>query len=212
MTSEPALSTADFILASASPRRRQLLQQIGARFLVDAVNVDETPQPGEAPGDYVLRLARHKAEAGRRATAGVGLPVLAADTSVVLDGQIIGKPAAAAEAVAMLLRLSGRCHQVLTGVALATAAGTETRLSRTLVQLCPLTEADCRAYWATGEPADKAGAYAIQGYGAVFVTHIEGSYSGVVGLPLAETTELLKWAGIDVWQSASQLTGEQSDE
>ncbi len=192
--------TPDFILASASPRRRQLLEQIGARFVAEPVAVDETPASGEDPGHYVLRLARDKARLGWNRQSYTGLPVLAADTSVVLDDEIFGKPASQQQALAMLLRLSGRSHRVLTAVALATTNGLDTRLSNTEVRFRSLTESVCRDYWRTGEPADKAGGYAIQGYGAVFVSAINGSYSGVVGLPLAETAELLQCAGIHCWQ------------
>jgi len=124
------------------------------------------------------------------------LPVLAADTTVVIDSQLLGKPADEADAIAMLQRLSGRTHQVLTAVALATAGAARLRLSESAVRFRTLTAAECRAYWASGEPRDKAGAYAIQGRGAVFVEHLSGSYSGVVGLPLFETAQLLGAAGI----------------
>ncbi len=184
-------------LASASPRRRQLLDLIGVPHLVTPADIDETPLAGEPPNEYVLRLAREKAEAvwGLHAD----LPVLAADTTVVIDDQILGKPESAAEAHAMLGRLAGRDHMVHTAVALW--SGEHQMLFHTATQVCfaPLTEADIQAYWETGEPRGKAGAYAIQGLGAVFVTGISGTYTGVMGLPLFETAHLLKQAGIPVW-------------
>ena len=190
-------ATPDFILASASPRRRELLAQIGARFQVAAVDLDETPLPGEPPEDYVGRLARAKALAGSARFP--DLPVLAADTTVTVDGQPMGKPADEAEAVAMLMALSGRAHSVHTAVAMVQGARAALRHSHTRVRFRALRPAECRAYWRTGEPADKAGGYGIQGLGAVFVEAIEGSYSGVVGLPLAETWELLQLFAIPCW-------------
>ncbi|MFA5679508.1 MAG: Maf family protein [Pseudomonas sp.] len=196
------MSRADFVLASASPRRRELLQQIGARFAPHPVDVDERRNGGESPEDYVLRLALTKAEAGRQRNG--ALPVLGADTTVVVDGDVLGKPQDEGEAVDMLLRLSGRSHRVLTAVALVSAAHSLWRVSDTRVTFAPLTQARCRAYWRTGEPVDKAGAYAIQGLGAVFVTRLEGSYSGVVGLPLAETCELLDAFSISYWRAGAE--------
>lgn len=192
--------SAHFILASASPRRRDLLAQIGARFRVAAVDLDETPLPGEAPEDYVGRLARAKAAAGSALFP--GLPVLAADTTVTVDGRPMGKPADEEEAVAMLMALSGRAHSVHTAVAMVQGERGALRHSHTRVRFRPLDPRECRAYWRTGEPADKAGGYAIQGLGAVFVEAIEGSYSGVVGLPLAETWELLQLFAIPCWHVA----------
>lgn len=189
--------SADFILASASPRRADLLRQIGARFTVAAVDVDETPLPGESPDDYVLRLARHKATTA--AARFTDVPVLAADTTVSVAGLPMGKPGDEAEAGAMLRTLSGRTHSVYTGVAMAAGERLESRLSHTLVTFRNLGDDECRAYWHTGEPADKAGGYAIQGLGAVFVQAISGSYTGVVGLPLAEAWELLQLFGIPCW-------------
>lgn len=186
-------------LASQSPRRRELLDQIGVAHRVLAVDIDETRRAGETAADYVQRLAREKAAAGRAAAQAQGLaplPVLGADTAVVLDGHILGKPADAAAARATLQCLAGRAHDVLTGVALQTAAGVEVALSRTTVWFRALDAAEIDAYWASGEPRDKAGAYGIQGRAAVFVERIEGSYSGVVGLPLFETAALLRRAGI----------------
>ena len=191
-----ALAAADLVLASASPRRSALLAGIGVRFAVVPAHLDETLKPAERPRDYVARLALAKARAVADAIGGA-LPVLGADTSVVCEGRVLGKPACEAEAVAMLMALSGRTHQVLTAVALvrgATAAGV---LVETAVTFRELSTAECRSYWRSGEPADKAGGYAIQGMGGIFVTRIEGSYSGVVGLPVAETYKLLSDFAID---------------
>lgn len=183
-------------LASTSPRRRELLQQIGLAFSVLDVAVDESVREAERPGDYVVRLAREKAAAGL-----VGLNegvVVAADTSVVLDDQVLGKPLSEVDALAMWERLSGRMHQVLTGVAVGDRHHIEAALVSTRVHFRPLGRAEMAAYWRSGEPADKAGGYAIQGLGAVFVDAIEGSYSNVVGLPLSETAALLARFGIRV--------------
>lgn len=193
-----AAPAADFVLASASPRRAELLQQIGADFLLRPVDLDETPLAAERPVDYVLRLALDKALAAYHQED--SLPVLGADTTVVVDGSILGKPRDEDDAVAMLMALSGRHHQVFTGVAMVDRTRRETRLSVTDIVFATLTEAQCRCYWRTGEPRDKAGAYAIQGLGAVFVTSLSGSYSGVVGLPLVETRELLDLFGIAYWK------------
>lgn len=181
-------------LASMSPRRRELLAQIGVPHTVSAPHIDEAVLSGEAAAHYVVRMARTKAltVAGH----GVGLPVLAADTVVVIDELILGKPAGAAEGVAMLERLSGRAHEVLTAVALASSANVAFRLSTSTVRLRALSRAECITYWHTGEPHDKAGAYAVQGRGAVFIEHLSGSYSGVMGLPLFETAQLLREARI----------------
>ncbi|RMG28344.1 MAG: septum formation inhibitor Maf [Gammaproteobacteria bacterium] len=186
------------VLASASPRRRELLHQIGVPFRQDVVAIDESPRPGEAPRAHVLRLARAKAEAVVAAGRAGGLPVLGADTVVVIDGEILGKPSDADQARAMLRRLSGRAHEVLTAVAVSDGRRRAEAVSVSRVYFRDLTEAEITAYWATGEPADKAGAYAIQGRGAVFVRRLEGSHSGVVGLPLYETARLLEAFGIRV--------------
>ena len=189
-------------LASASPRRRELLAQIGVPHVVTSADIDETVLPGESPAEYVLRMARNKAVVVR--DAGQRLPVLAADTAVVLDGVIYGKPRDREHALDMLRRLSGRTHEVLTAVALADHRGTRTRLSLSEVTFRTLTEEECAAYWESGEPRDKAGAYAIQGLAAVFVERISGSYSGVMGLPLFETAELLRAAGVPYWREVSR--------
>jgi septum formation protein len=185
-------------LASASPRRRQLLDLIGVPHVVTPADIDETPHPGEAAGDYVMRLAREKAEAVW--SRHQDLPVLAADTTVVVDDEILGKPESPNDAAAMLRKLSGRGHFVHTGIALRTRHGVEVDISTTDVEFTDLSDEVIRAYWDSGEPQGKAGAYAIQGLGAVFVSDISGSYTGVMGLPLFETAEMLRYAGIRVWQ------------
>lgn len=192
----------DFVyLASASPRRGELLRQIGVQFRVQAAEIDETPWPHERPEDYVLRLAAAKAAAVAGALAPSSqAPVLAADTAVVLDGEILGKPSGPADAVRMLARLSGRSHTVLTAVAVRSGAATATRVSKSEVRFRPTTAAEREAYCRTGEPLDKAGGYAIQGRAAVFVEHLTGSFSGVMGLPLYETAELLAQCGLAIWQ------------
>jgi septum formation protein len=196
----PSAAAPRLILASGSPRRRELLHQIGVAHLVQAAAVDERAHPGEDPVACATRLALAKARAVH-AVAGVqsGLPVLGADTLVVQDGATLGKPRDRADAIAMLQRLSGRAHRVLSAVALVTSAGSASRLSDSEVRFRSLTAAECAAYWDTGEPCDKAGAYAIQGLGAVFIAGLNGSYSGVMGLPLFETAELLAAAGVRCW-------------
>ena len=165
--------------------------------MVAGAHIDEDVLPGETPGEYVIRLARAKALSIR--ATGQPLPVLAADTTVVVDGKIFGKPRDKAEAVYMLGELSGRAHEVLTAVALADARGVSGRLSSSEVRFRGISPQERAAYWETGEPRDKAGGYAIQGLGAVFVESLRGSYSGVMGLPLFETGELLQAAGIAYW-------------
>ena len=185
-------------LASASPRRRQLLDLIGVPHLITPADIDETPHASEAADEYVMRLAREKAEAiwGLHQD----LPVLAADTTVVVNQEILGKPESEADAAAMLGKLSGREHLVHTGVALRTGPSVKVGISTTQVWFESLTPAQIHAYWASGEPQGKAGAYAIQGLGAVFVSNIAGSYTGVMGLPLFETAQMLRHAGIPVWR------------
>ena len=185
-------------LASVSARRRELLAQIGVPHVVSAADIDEALLPGESAADYVVRMARAKALAVRE--RGMALPVLAADTTVVVDEMVCGKPADEGESLAMLERLSGRTHQVLTAVALAAHGAVSFRLSASEVRLRRLSRAECAAYWRTGEPHDKAGGYAIQGRAAVFIEHLRGSYSGVMGLPLFETAELLRAAGVPYWR------------
>ncbi|WP_420234302.1 Maf family protein [Pseudomonas sp. ABY48] len=191
-------------LASGSPRRRELLTQIGVPFTAIGADIDETPLDHETPSAYVERLACGKAEAGRRALdAGMDGCVLGADTAVVLDGRILGKPVDQADSMTMLLSLSGREHEVLTAIALLDGQRCESRVVRSLVRFRSITEQEAAAYWASGEPRDKAGGYGIQGLGAVFVAGLEGSYSAVVGLPLCETAELLGHFGIPCWQTLS---------
>jgi septum formation protein len=184
------------ILASASPRRRELLEQIGVAHEVLAVDVDESPLPGESPETLVCRLAREKALAGRMRSAATR-PVLGADTVVVLGDQVFGKPRDADDAMRTLQALSGQVHRVLTAIALAMPAGAVLEaLSQTDVRMRALSAQEIRGYWSTGEPAGKAGAYAIQGRGAAFIEQIRGSYSGVMGLPLYETASLLQAQGL----------------
>jgi septum formation protein len=185
-------------LASASPRRRELLNQIGVDYTLLHAEVDETLHPDESAVDYVRRVALDKVRAGRELLSAEGdAPVLGADTAVVIDGRILGKPRDREEGIGMLLALSGRSHEVLSAVALS--AGREAvRVCVSRVTFCALTPAQCAAYWETGEPQDKAGGYAIQGRAAVFVARIEGSYSGVMGLPVYETADLLREFGIEV--------------
>jgi septum formation protein len=189
-------------LASASPRRSALLTQIGVSHEVKPVDIDESRQAGEAPTEYVVRLARTKAETlWERLGAPDRLPVLGSDTTVALDAKILGKPANREDGVAMLRSLSGLTHQVHTGVALRSSHGVETRLSTSEVSFRALSDAEAVAYWESGEPADKAGGYAVQGRAAVFIERISGSYSGIVGLPLFETAELLRsvgWTGLGI--------------
>ena len=188
------------VLASRSPRRAELLRQIGIAFEVFAVDVDESVAPGEAPRDYVCRVARAKAERAAAALAGRAAPVivLAADTTIALDGDIIGKPADSADCCRILARLSGHEHEVLSAVALASATGIEVRLAPSRVAFRRLESREIEAYCASAEPRDKAGAYAIQGRAACFVRRLEGSYSAVMGLPLFETAELLRAANIEL--------------
>jgi septum formation protein len=181
------------ILASASPRRAELLRAAGFAFEQLAVDLDETPRPGEAPRDYVRRLA---AEKSARALALVrpadtAAIVLGADTAVVVDGEILGKPRNDSHAGTLLRRLSGRRHEVMTGVSLRTSDGEAGRIDVTFVEFSRLTEADITWYVASGEGLDKAGGYAIQGLASRFIPRIEGSYSNVVGLPVAAVCELL---------------------
>jgi septum formation protein len=180
------------VLASASPRRSELLRQVGIAHEVRPIEVDESPLAGEAPADYVRRLAEEKARAlWSSLPAARRLPVLAADTTVALDGEVFGKPSSRDESIAMLSRLSGRTHEVHTAVAVLHETGGASRLSSSLVSMREISPAEMDWYWRTGEPADKAGGYAVQGRAAIFIRHLAGSYSGVMGLPLCETWELL---------------------
>lgn len=186
-------------LASASPRRSALLHQVGVVHRQFACNVDETIRAGETADSYVERVTRDKVLAGQ-AQAPAGAVVLAADTIVVVDGRILGKPVDAGQAAGMLRNLAGRRHQVSTAVAVARDERIKVVRVDTDVCFRPIKEYEIEAYWATGEPADKAGGYAIQGLGAVFVSAVRGSYSSVVGLPLLETVQLLAEFGISCWQ------------
>jgi len=181
--------TATFVLASASPRRHELLTAAGYHFTVDTADIDETPLAGEAAPAYVARLAEAKARAvlARRP----GALVLGADTTVVVDGDILAKPADADDAARMLGRLQGRAHDVLTGVALVSAHWSRVAVAATTVWFAPMTAVEIAAYVASGEPLDKAGAYAVQGRAARWVSRIDGSYSNVVGLPVALVHGLL---------------------
>ncbi len=173
---------------------------MGLSHAVRSANVDETPRPHEAAEVYVLRMALEKARAVLKHDA--ALPVLGADTAVVVDGVILGKPCDEAEGLAMLRRLSGRRHLVLTAIALVEPGREATRLSVSHVAFRTMSESEMRAYWNTGEPVDKAGGYGIQGYAATFIKRLEGSFSGVMGLPLFETAELLREFGIDICEAS----------
>lgn len=188
-------------LASRSPRRAELLQQIGVEYIVLPSDIDETPLLGELSDAYVLRLAAEKAKAcyeNLMAQAMSILPVLAADTTVSIDGKILGKPQDDDDAFQMLSSMSGRWHEVHTGIAVATRDGVKVAISTTKVEMAKLSDAMILAYIATGEPRDKAGAYGIQGLAGALIKRIEGSYSGVMGLPIYETAELLNQAGIRI--------------
>jgi septum formation protein len=180
------------VLASASPRRRELLAQAGYAFVVRPAHIPEDSLPDEDPIAYVVRLAREKAEAVFRELADATAVVLGADTTVTLDGQILGKPVDDADAARMLRMLSGRTHRVITGVALATESGTQVAAEVTAVRFLTLSDEEIRGYVATGEPLDKAGAYGIQGRAARWIPRIEGCYFNVVGLPLALVSTLLE--------------------
>jgi len=180
------------LLASSSPRRRDILEALDLKFEQQSVDVDETPRANEAADELVLRLACAKALAASTADR----VVLAADTAVVLDGEVFGKPTGREHALEMLARLSGRKHTVLTGVAVSAGSELSTALSETQVLFREIGRDEALQYWQSGEPRDKAGAYGIQGLGGVFVSHVSGSYSGVVGLPVFETARLLAAAGV----------------
>ncbi|GLP97369.1 Maf family protein [Paraferrimonas sedimenticola] len=178
------------VLASASPRRKQLLCQLGYQFTQLSADIDEQPKPGEPACDLVERLAREKALAGAHLCERESL-VLGSDTIVVLEDRVLGKPKDKADCVATLRALSGREHRVLTAVAVTNGNQIQSLVVTTKVRFCGLTDEDIAQYWATGEPADKAGSYGIQGLGGNFVEAINGSYSAVVGLPLVETRQLI---------------------
>ena len=194
-------TSCQLFLASGSPRRAELLRQIGVNFTRVRIDVPEAPAPEESPEQYVTRLARTKAEAGWRALecAGANQVVLGADTLGVLDGQLLEKPQGQAHAAQLLRAMSGRSHTVMTAVALTNGASTDVALVRTLVLFRELSDSEIAQYWHTGEPVDKAGGYGIQGLGAVFVREIRGSYSNVVGLPLETTAPLLSKYNVPFW-------------
>lgn len=189
-------------LASSSPRRQQILAALGLEFDVRPTDVEESRLSGESPDRMVLRLAVAKARAATSADRPA--VVIGADTAVVVDGEILGKPGDVDDALRMLARLSGRAHRVLTGVAVRDPSGTATALSSTDVTFREIARDEALAYWQTGEPGDKAGAYAIQGLGGAFVSRVDGSYTGVVGLPVFETLTLLKRAGIDIFREQAR--------
>jgi len=197
----------DLILASASPRRLELLRQIGVSPQVIPALIDESVLEGEGSSDYVLRLAQEKANRVFMALP-EGLKLtsvcLGSDTSVILDNKILGKPQDREESRMMLRALSGRAHQVVTGIAIAGEFGVISQLVATDVWFRTLSEQQIESYWDTGEPQDKAGSYGIQGFGAIFVERIEGSYSAVVGLPLTETAQLLDQVGVPIWRAQKQ--------
>ncbi len=188
---------AKLVLASASPRRFELLKQIGIEAVKHPVDIDETPLALEPPEVYVERLSRTKAEQGLKLNPGNS--VLGSDTVVVVSGEILGKPKNKADFQRMMALYSGQEHHVLTGVALANEHNTFYRLNQTLVKFREISDFELERYWQTGEPLDKAGGYGIQGKAAVFIESITGSHSGVMGLPLAETAELLEQAGFELW-------------
>lgn len=188
----------DLILASTSPRRTEILQQMGVRHIVQPANIDETPRPNESAVNYVQRMALEKAQNIISQRSEI-IPVLGADTSVVCDDSIFGKPSDKQQALDMLMALSGRSHQVLSSLALGNVESCSVSISITEVTFRQLSKQECLRYWNTGEPQDKAGGYAIQGYGAVFIESIKGSYSGVVGLPIEETFLLLQKYGVPIW-------------
>jgi septum formation protein len=196
-----SFTDAGLVLASSSPRRAALLRQIGVNFTVHPANIDETHYPNETPEDYVQRLALGKARAVAQQMTETNLPILGADTAVVLDNKIFSKPVDKSAAIATLRALSGRSHRVLSAIAVVAEGHTELRLSETSVRFRTLKEQEYERYWSTGEPQGKAGAYAIQGLGAVFVEGITGSYSGAVGLPLMQTFELLERFNIASWNA-----------
>lgn len=196
------MSDHQIYLASNSPRRRELLDQIGVSYQVLPVAVDETAQPGEAAVELAQRLALAKARAGHaNLPSGDNTPVLGADTVVVCDDQILGKPHERATGLAMLAALSGRRHEVLSAVALVAGQRERVLLNRSQVRFRVITPEQAAAYWDSGEPADKAGGYAIQGLAAVFVAELAGSYSGVMGLPLFETAQLLNEFAIQILEN-----------
>lgn len=194
----------DFILASASPRRADILQQIGVDFRVVPADIDETLLPQESAIDYVQRMALEKAKHVIDSIAEDSVIVLGSDTTVVLNSKIYVKPRNKEDGMAMLAALSGNTHQVLTAVAMGNKQRCLVKLSSTDVKFRDIDSKECLDYWNTGEPCDKAGGYAIQGLGAVFVEKITGSFSGVVGLPIEKTAQLLQLFNVPVWDLANK--------
>jgi len=186
------------LLASGSPRRRELLTQIGVQFELILPDCDEQILPGEAAEQYVARVALDKARAGWAMAAQRNLPVLGADTSVIVDQQILGKPVDQTHAAQMLRALAGRTHRVLTAVALVQGTSEQIVVQQSMVRMRAISDQEMTAYWNSGEPQGKAGGYAVQGLGAIFIEHIEGSYSGIMGLPVFETAQLLQRFGVGV--------------
>ena len=205
------LPNAGVVLASASPRRLALLRQMALPVVARPADIDETPLEGERPKDYVARMSRIKCAAGQALVSGwlaedpASRVILAADTSVILDGQILGKPDSPDAAKAMLTQLSGNQHEVMTSVSTASAMGERSALAVAIVRFRALSARDIEAYIATGEGLDKAGSYGIQGIGGIFAEHISGSYSAVVGLPIATVETLLTELGIDTWRLRSYV-------
>ncbi|MDP6652907.1 MAG: Maf family protein [Gammaproteobacteria bacterium] len=196
------MSTSQLILASASTRRQQLLTQLGVGFKIAAQHIDETKRPEETPADYVCRMAVEKAQSALHTLATEDASVvLAADTIVLCEGEVLGKPANKAAALGMLSMLSAKSHRALSAVAVANHQRESLLYSDTLVEFRRIDTTEAARYWDTGEPAGKAGSYAIQGFGAAFVKSISGSYSGVMGLPLYETAQLLAGFGVPSWQA-----------
>jgi septum formation protein len=202
------MSTPTLHLASSSPRRSELLAALGVQFTAAGVDAEELRRDGESPEDMVLRLAVEKAQAAPAELADL---VLTADTAVVLGDTVFGKPAGRDDALKMLSALAGRTHRVMTGVALRSADRIDTALSVTEVRFRKILPDEALAYWQSGEPADKAGAYAIQGLGGIFVEAITGSYTGVVGLPVFETAELLRAAGLELPARAGRCRTKATD-
>ena len=184
------------VLASASPRRSAILDSLAIAHLVRPAHIDETPLPNESPAVYVVRMAETKAR-----SVEADLPVLGADTTVTIDGEILGKPADEADFHAMISKLSGRVHEVLTAIAVCANGSLESKLVTSRVHFRAIGRSEAARYWASGEPVDKAGGYGIQGIGGIFPRRIEGSYSAIVGLPTLETEELLARVGVDTWRA-----------
>ena len=203
------MSGLQIYLASQSPRRRTLIEQLGISYRTISVEVDERPQAGELPAGFVSRLACEKAQAAWLLVSEQGIPVVGADTCIVLDGEIVGKPADQQHGIELLKRYSGNTHQVLTGVAVVGHAGglngepvvQQVCVNTSLVTFRVITDRECEQYWQSGEPEGKAGGYAIQGKAAAFIEKIEGSYSGIMGLPLFEFSELISEFGIQLFKS-----------